>query len=270
MRREVVGEKNMPSATNGVDATAPKAGSVSENGQTQIGNLENSQNELSQDGPATEDAGPGDGSGLSENLTLGIFFVFIWVLVGFGIFWANKAIIWRHAVSEYRTAVSSAMLEASAEKKEFPKAFASDIGNRLGGALSSSRATDSAAYLEAACWALPGTMRQPGNQIVNIWAASALRSGIRFVYDAPAEHPVSYYMIYVHVVRGVATQLYRSFSSVSNMLPEALPGDVLIAARRMSGDIADLIYRADVQSIAAKHPPLDSTVVPSGITTTIW
>ena len=259
VRGGVIGDENMPSEQGTADSVTATVDSGSQNDASQLPTIGNAEDEPAQDDLTTADRGSGDGPGLSENQALGIFFVFVWVLIGLGIFWANKAIIWCHDVSAYPAAVSNAIRGTCAGKKKIPKLLASDLGNRLGSALSRSRATELAGYLDAACWAAAGTPQQPEGQLVNIWTASALRSGIQFVYDAPAKSPVSYYMIYVHVVRGVAVQLYKSFSSGAKPLPESLPGDVLVAARRMSFELADLIYRADVQPVLAKHPPAAST-----------
>ena len=126
-------------------------------------------------------------------------------------------------------------------------------GNRLGRALARSHATEFAGYLDAACRAATGKSSPPEDPLNKSRLKAALQGGVRYLCAVPDTPRVLYHEIYVQVVQSVADELYQLFSTGTNSALDSLPGDVLIAARQMSIEVADLVYRADIQSILAKH-----------------
>ena len=206
------------------------------------------------------DAEFGQPEDTNPSWTLTGFFLLVGTLTISGVWWSNNMIIRVATVTGYTR------VACSVAKCAVPNSIRSDkgvrdrliveISGKLGDALSRTRSIEFADYLQAVSPAKPvKSMRQAGG-LLNPWMASALRGGIEFACDTSSTERDGYYAIYFHIVHSVAGQLYEQFADCGGPLPRPLPPDVLVAAKRMCEEVADLFYRCKLPSLVKKHVPM--------------
>ena len=215
---------------------------------------ENSQSRAAGGADEGDDANEVDGN---PWFTVASFFFFVFALLSTGIWWLTKFFGWRELVSQSTHAVRDVARDAVRAsmhpRKSAVDAIATDIAVKVGKRLPQSRATESAVYIRDITRVATGSSPAPTNALVDPWLASALREGIASVCEGSGDNRPDYYYIYARAVQGVAEPLYDEFSDVHHLGLESLPADVLIAAKNLATDVADLIYRANIDSVLRKH-----------------
>ena len=245
--RDATQERTGGNSESTVDTTPPPGVSSTD---------ENAQTRAPDGSEAANDADEVNGN---PWFTVASFFLFVFALLTTGIWWLTKFFGWRELVSQNVNAVrdvaKDAVRASMHPQKSAVDAIAKDIAGKVGKGLPQSRATEFAIYIQNITLVATGKPPETPNSLVDPWLASALREGIASVCEGSGGNKPDYHYIYARAVQGVAEPLYDEFSDVDHLGPEALPTDVLIAAKNMAMHVADLIYRANIHSVPRKHRP---------------
>ena len=178
-----------------------------------------------------------------------------------GMWWYNQTLAWRKIVEAYSNAARTVAQAVVLKQRHDGNAVTAEIAPRrseiLGRAMTVSRATEYAAYLQAANDQFGWAPTRPVAPGINVWLEAGLKGGIRCLSWRRSGNKIygnaeSYYEVYFHVVDGIAGQLYVMVAAARGPALDEIPADLLGAANRMAAEITDIFYRSGMSSVVQR------------------